>query len=161
MVRFVVVAEKVQQPVQSQHSPFSALVVSGLARLPARDAARDDDIAKERVESALSWSLESVAWSPEPGARRLETRARSPEPARERQNVSRGILATVAAIHGADPRIRDDGDGHRASPPHRCHARQPRAKPVSAQRTAVSVDDGYGKRDTSRALGHERLRPDG
>ena len=62
MVRFVVVSEQVQQPVQSQHPPFSALVVSGLARLPARDAARDDDIAEERVESALSWSLE-------PGAR--------------------------------------------------------------------------------------------
>ena len=45
VVVLVVVAEKVQQPVQGEHAQFGQLRVARIAGLAAGDAARDHDIA--------------------------------------------------------------------------------------------------------------------
>ena len=46
VVAFVIVAEQVQQTVQREHPQFGQLGVARGARLPAGDAARDDDVAQ-------------------------------------------------------------------------------------------------------------------
>ena len=46
IIGLVIVAQKMQQPVQRQHAQLDRLRVPRLARLPACDSTRDDDIAQ-------------------------------------------------------------------------------------------------------------------
>ena len=98
----VIVAEKVQQAVQREDAQLGLVGMPGLARLAARDAGRDHEVAESarRTEGAGR------------AVRRQSTVGD------ETEDVGRVVLAAVAAIEDAHARVGDERDRQLPRAPH-------------------------------------------
>src|SRR3954470_23092001 len=125
----MVVSKQVQQPVQRQHAQFDGLAVPRLARLPACDSTRDDDIAQVPTSDLrpLTSDLRPLTsdfrpltsdFRGAPSAVRLATSDLWPPTSdlrRKRQHVRGVVLLAVLPVEGAHARIIYHGHRHRAA----------------------------------------------
>jgi hypothetical protein len=118
----VIVAQEVQQAVQSQHPVLGRDGVPFGAGLTGRDAARNDDISQ--------WLR---AYGP-----RLRAHGKG-------QYIRRGVLAAERAIQRSDGSVGDERDGDGASRAQRCRPSEPARQPWRGDAAPETVGDRDGK----------------